>query len=86
MNESKVLALKYRPKKLNDLIGQDIVAKTIFNSIKNQKIPNAYLFHGIRGTGKTSIGKSIAKRMKEKGAKLILSGTKQNILDELSSE
>ena len=34
MNEPKVLALKYRPKKLNDLIGQDIVAKTIFNSIK----------------------------------------------------
>ena len=37
MNESKVLALKYRPKKLNDLIGQDIVAKTIFNSIKKIK-------------------------------------------------
>ena len=40
MNESKVLALKYRPKKLNDLIGQDIVAKTIYNSIKNKKITN----------------------------------------------
>ena len=63
MNESKVLALKYRPKKLNDLIGQDIVAKTIFNSIKNQKIPNAYLFHGIRGTGKTSIARIIAKSL-----------------------
>ena len=55
--------MKYRPKKLNDLIGQDIIAKTIFNSIKIKKIPNAYLFHGIRGTGKTSIARIIAKSL-----------------------
>ena len=68
MKNSEVLALKYRPKSLKDLIGQDIVAKTIFNSIKNNKIPNAYLFHGIRGTGKTSIARIIAKSLNcEKG-------------------
>ena len=68
MNNSKVLALKYRPKSLNDLIGQEIVAKTIFNSIKNNKVPNAYLFHGIRGTGKSSIARIIAKSLNcEKG-------------------
>lgn len=63
MNDSKILALKYRPKSLNELIGQEIVAKTIFNSIKNNKVPNAYLFHGIRGTGKTSIARIIAKSL-----------------------
>ena len=40
--KTKVLSLKYRPKNFNDLIGQDIVAQTISNSIKLNKIPNAY--------------------------------------------
>ncbi len=61
MQNSKVLALKYRPVTLDDLVGQEAVAKTIFNSIKLNKTPNAYLFHGIRGTGKTSIARIIAK-------------------------
>ena len=61
MQNSKVLALKYRPVTLDDLIGQEAVAKTIYNSIKQNKTPNAYLFHGIRGTGKTSIARIIAK-------------------------
>ena len=38
---SKVLALKYRPKNFDDLIGQDVVAETIINSIKSNKVPNA---------------------------------------------
>ena len=63
MKNSKVLAIKYRPKRLSDLIGQEIVAETIFNSLKIDKIPNAYLFHGIRGTGKTSIARIIAKSL-----------------------
>ena len=63
MNSSKVLALKYRPKIFKDLIGQEIVAQTIFNSINSNKIPNAFLFHGIRGTGKTSIARIIAKAL-----------------------
>ena len=60
---SKVLALKYRPKIFGDLIGQDVVADTILNSIKANKIPNAYLFTGIRGTGKTTIARIIAKSL-----------------------
>ena len=43
-NKKKVLALKYRPKTFSDLIGQDIMAETIINSIKMDKVPNAYLF------------------------------------------
>ena len=47
-NNSKVLAIKYRPQKFEDLIGQEITSETIINSIKANKIPNAYLFTGIR--------------------------------------
>ena len=60
---SKVLALKYRPQTFDDLIGQEIVAETIINSIKADKIPNAYLFTGIRGVGKTTIARIIAKTL-----------------------
>ena len=60
---TKVLALKYRPQALKDLIGQDVIMETIFNSIKENKIPNAYLFTGIRGTGKTSTARIIAKAL-----------------------
>ncbi len=60
---SKVLALKYRPQNLNELIGQEVISKTIFNSIKYDKIPNAYLFTGIRGVGKTTIARIIAKSL-----------------------
>ena len=54
-NNSKVLALKYRPQVFKDLIGQEIVAQTIYNAIKFDKSPNAYLFTGIRGVGKTTL-------------------------------
>ena len=60
---SKVLALKYRPKTFKDLLGQDIVVQTITNSIKSKKIPNAYLFTGIRGIGKTTIARIVAKSL-----------------------
>ena len=62
-NNSKVLALKYRPKTFKDLIGQEIVAKTIYNSIKNNRSANAYLFTGIRGVGKTTIARIVAKSL-----------------------
>jgi len=60
---SKVLALKYRPQVFEDLIGQDIVAETIINSIKINKVPNAYLFTGIRGIGKTTTARIVAKSL-----------------------
>jgi len=60
-NNSTVLALKYRPINFDQLIGQELIGETIYNSIKLNKIPNAYLLTGIRGTGKTSIARIIAK-------------------------
>ncbi len=60
---SKVLALKYRPQTFEDLIGQDVVVDTIFNSIKANKVPNAYLFTGIRGVGKTTTARIVAKSL-----------------------
>jgi DNA polymerase III subunit gamma/tau len=60
---SKVLALKYRPQTFDDLIGQDVVAETIINSIKSNKVPNAYLFTGIRGIGKTTTARIVAKSL-----------------------
>ena len=61
--DSKVLALKYRPQTFDHLIGQEVVAETILNSIKADKIPNAYLFTGIRGIGKTTIARIVAKTL-----------------------
>ncbi len=64
MNKNtKVLALKYRPSNFDELIGQDVVAETIINSIKSNKVPNAYLFTGIRGVGKTTIARIVAKSL-----------------------
>jgi len=64
MNKNtKVLALKYRPQTFDDLIGQDVVAETILNSIKANKVPNAYLFTGIRGIGKTTTARIVAKSL-----------------------
>ncbi len=60
---SKVLALKYRPQNFDDLIGQEVTIETIKNSIKANKIPNAYLFTGIRGIGKTTIARIVAKSL-----------------------
>ena len=57
----KILALKYRPKNFKELIGQDIMVETITNSIKLNKLPNAYLLTGIRGIGKTTTARLIAK-------------------------
>jgi len=62
-NNSKVLALKYRPTTFKDLIGQEIIAETIYNSIKNDRSANAYLFTGIRGVGKTTIARIVAKSL-----------------------
>lgn len=56
----QALYRKYRPKKLDEIAGQDIVVKILKNAIRKDKISHAYLFCGPRGTGKTSIAKILA--------------------------
>ncbi|MDA7715047.1 DNA polymerase III subunit gamma/tau [Pelagibacteraceae bacterium] len=76
---NKILALKYRPQEFKDLIGQDVMAKTITNAIKLEKTPNAYLLTGIRGVGKTTTARLIAKALncqKNDDSKIICSGEK----------
>ena len=63
MKQNKILALKYRPQEFKDLIGQEIMAQTITNAIKLNKTPNAYLLTGIRGVGKTTTARLIAKAL-----------------------
>ena len=61
MNNRKVLSLKYRPQNFDQLIGQESMAIAIQNAIKMDRIPNAYLLTGIRGVGKTTTARIIAK-------------------------
>ncbi len=63
MKNYKILALKYRPQNFKDLIGQEVLTKTITNAIKIGKTPNAYLLTGIRGVGKTTTARLIAKAL-----------------------
>ena len=60
-HQSNILALKYRPLNFQDLIGQEYLVETIQKSIQQNKIPNAYIFTGIRGVGKTTTAKIVAK-------------------------
>ena len=60
---NKVLALKYRPQVFKDLIGQEIILETIEKSILTNNIPNAFLFTGIRGVGKTTVARILAKSL-----------------------
>ena len=60
---NKILALKYRPQEFKDLIGQEVMSQTITNAIKLGKTPNAYLLTGIRGVGKTTTARLIAKAL-----------------------
>ena len=57
----QALYRKYRPVKFDDVVGQEVIVKTLKNAIKNNRISHAYLFTGPRGTGKTSIAKIFAK-------------------------
>jgi len=67
----EVTATRRRPKTFDDLVGQEFVASTLRNSIKNGKIAHAYLFSGPRGCGKTSTARILAKVLNcEKGPEL----------------
>ena len=63
INNNKVLALKYRPQTFDQLIGQQVASQTIFNAIKSNNSANAYIFTGIRGVGKTTFARILAKSL-----------------------
>ena len=65
MSDQKILPipLKYRPSKFSELIGQDLMAKTIQNAIQMKRVANAYLLTGVRGVGKTTTARIIAKSL-----------------------
>lgn len=64
----QVLARKWRPKGLDELVGQDHVARTLRNAFGAGRVAHAYLFSGVRGTGKTTVARIVAKSLNcEKG-------------------
>lgn len=62
-NNYTVLARKYRSQDFKSLIGQDVLVKTLTTAIKTSRIAHAYIFTGIRGTGKTSTARILAKAL-----------------------
>ncbi len=60
----KVLALKWRPQKFSDLVGQKSIQKVLTQALKNERLPQALIFNGPRGTGKTSTARILAKNLR----------------------
>lgn len=63
MSAYLVLARKYRPQNFNELVGQEVLVRTLTNAIKNNRLHHAYILHGIRGVGKTTTARIIAKTL-----------------------
>ena len=61
--EDKVLALKYRPQRFEDLVGQSTVSQTLSLALDLNRLSHAYLFSGLRGSGKTSTARIMAKAL-----------------------
>ena len=64
----RVLARKYRPQKFSELIGQDAMVQTLANAIRRDRLAHAFLMTGVRGVGKTSTARLIAKGLNCIGA------------------
>ena len=62
-NQYVILARKYRPQNFDDLLGQDALVQTLTNAIQNNRLHHAYILTGIRGVGKTSTARIIAKAL-----------------------
>lgn len=58
-----VLALKYRPKNFTQVVGQEPIIQTLMSALDKNKIANAYLFSGLRGSGKTSTARILSKSL-----------------------
>ncbi|MBM3468707.1 MAG: DNA polymerase III subunit gamma/tau [Alphaproteobacteria bacterium] len=63
----RVLARKYRPQKLSELVGQDLLVKTLMQGIERNRLPHAFLLYGIRGVGKTTTARILAKALNCRG-------------------
>ncbi|MFI5143522.1 MAG: DNA polymerase III subunit gamma/tau [Thermoanaerobaculales bacterium] len=63
MSGYQVLARKYRPRKFDELVGQDVAVRTLRNALAAQQIAHAYLFSGLRGVGKTTVARILAKAL-----------------------
>ena len=59
----RVLARKYRPQSFDQLIGQEAMVRTLANAIKRERLAHAFLLTGVRGVGKTSTARLIAKAL-----------------------
>ncbi len=65
----QVIARKWRPQSFHDLVGQEHISTTLLNALKNNRLPQALLFTGVRGTGKTSSARILAKSLRCPNAK-----------------
>src|SRR6058998_118347 len=59
----QALARKYRPQRFSDIVGQETVVRTLQNAIRENRIHHAYLFSGVRGIGKTTAARILAKAL-----------------------
>lgn len=80
-NEYRVLARKYRPKNFDELIGQEVLVRTLSNAIKTNRIAHAFLLTGVRGIGKTTTARIIARALNcEKGPTIAPCGECENCI------
>ncbi len=77
----EVLSRKYRPKSFNELVGQKHVSQTLSNAIKLNRIAHSYLFAGLRGTGKTTAARIMAKELNQSDVSKISSGSDLDVIE-----
>ena len=70
MEHNEALALKYRPMDFDELVGQESVSRTLSLALESKRLSHAYLFSGLRGSGKTSSARIFARALQcERGPK-----------------